>query len=154
MKNTASAQVVSFPTARKSRPKTATRKPRASKRQPGVVEQVRTAFHRKNALATSIGLVFGGFVPVATYYVSHHEVAASAHGYAMLALVIGGLVFSAKTVWQWARAAFADPWKATGFVVLLEGVMTLSGQGALAVAALTLLTAVNAIATGVTLSRA
>ena len=72
----------------------------------------------------------------------------------MLILVLGGLLFSAKTVWQWAHQAFAnDAWKATGFVVLLEGVMTLSQIPALAIAALVLLTAINGIATGVVLSK-
>lgn len=138
------------PLKRKRAPRTS--KPRA-KRATGVVSQVRVALSRQHALPTTIGAVLGGFVPVATYAVAHREIAASTHGYAMLALVMGGLLFSAKTVWQWGRAAFSDPWKATGFVLLLEGVMTLSGQQSVAIAALIVLTSINAIATGVTLSR-
>lgn len=147
-KATASATVVSFP-PRKAAP----RSRRAPRRATGVVDQVRIAISRQHLLSTVLGGVLGGFVPIATYAVAHREIAASAHGYAMLALVMGGLLFSAKTVWQWGRLAFNDPWKATGFVLLLEGVMTLSGQQSVAIAALIVLTSINAIATGVTLSR-
>jgi hypothetical protein len=69
------------------------------------------------------------------------------------ALVAGGLVYSAKTVWQWGRLAFACPWKATGFVLLLEGVMVLSRIEWLSVAALVYLVGINAIATGCLLAR-
>lgn len=43
--------------------------------------------------------------------------------------------------------------KALGFTVLLEGVMTCSGQQWLAITALCYLCTINAIATGVTLAR-
>jgi len=121
---------------------------------PGVIDQIRTATKAENRLASVAGAIMGGFVPIATFLISHNEVALSVHGIGMLLLVIGGLVFSAKTVWQWANMAFAsDAWKATGFVILLEGVMTLSGITGLSIAALVLLTAVNGIATGVILSQ-
>ena len=118
-----------------------------------MVDQVRIALTPANRLPTALGCVLGGFVPVASYFVAHAEIAYSYHGAAMLSLVLGGLVFSAKTVWQWGRAAFADSWKASGLVLLLEGIMTLSSTQWLGIAALVLLAAVNAIATGVTLSR-
>jgi hypothetical protein len=118
-----------------------------------VVEQVRIALTPANRLPTALGCLLGGFVPVASYVVAHNEIAYSWHGWAMLALVVGGLVFSAKTVWQWGNAAFGDPWKATGLVLLLEGIMTLSAIEWLGATALGLLAAINAIATGVTLSR-
>lgn len=133
--------------------RTAKRAPRQHK-VTGVVTQIRTAFKPRNALATVCGMILGGFIPVASFCVAHFEAGiASAHGVSMLLMVFGGLLFSAKTVWQWARLGFADPVKATGFVVLLEGVMTLSGIPGLSYAALALLTAINGIATGVTLSR-
>lgn len=136
-------------------PQKNTRKPRNPRTPsaPGVVTQVRTALQRRNALATLIGAILGGFVPCATYVIAHGEVARTSHGYAMLALVIGGLVFSAKTVWQWASLAFRDPWKATGFAMLIEGAMTLSSNQTLTLVALGLLAGINAIATGVSLSR-
>jgi len=129
-------------------------KPKAPKRVL-VMDEIRAAFRQKNLLATFVGLILGGFVPVGSFLVIHYEVGEFTwHGAAMLGLAIGGLVFSAKTVWQWAKSAFADDaWKATGFVILLEGLMTLSGNFGLSVAALVLLTAINAIATGVQLSR-
>lgn len=128
------------------------RAPRAAKI-PGVVSQVKTALKRRNALATACGFVLGGFVPVATFFVAHFEAGiGSWQAGAMLAMVIGGLLFSAKTVFQWARLGFSDPVKATGFVVALEVVMTLSGLDVLSYSALALLTAINGIATGVTLS--
>ena len=67
-------------------------------------------------------------------------------------LIAGGLVFSAPNAWQWARSAFGCPWKATGFVVLLEGVMICSAIGWLAACSLALLVAINAIATGTRLA--
>lgn len=116
---------------------------------------MRLAFQRDVLLATLIGFVLGGFVPVASYVVCHQELPSATgwHQMALGTLVAGGLLFSAKTVWQWARAGFSDAWKATGFVVLVEGVMVLSAVTWLAWTALVLLVGVNGIATGVTLAR-
>jgi hypothetical protein len=44
-------------------------------------------------------------------------------------LVLGGQLFSAKTVYQWASVALEDRAKAAGFVVMLEGTL-----GALSIA--------------------
>lgn len=123
-------------------------------REPGVVSQVRTAFKRRNALATCIGLVFGGAVPVGTYLVSHYEAGfESHHGIVMCLFVLGGLLFSSITVWSWSSAAFRNGWKATGFTLFAEGLMTLTTIPWLAPAVLVLLVAINGIATGVALSR-
>lgn len=67
-------------------------------------------------------------------------------------LVLGGLLFSAKTVFAWGALAFRDRWKAAGFVVLLEGVMITSSVPMLALTLLAILVAINGIATGCTLS--
>jgi len=120
----------------------------------GVVDQVVLALHARNRLATALGFVAGGVVPVATYVEAHHDMDASSALYSQITtyLVLGGLVFSAKTVFSWARRAFADGWKAAGFVVLLEGVMITSQVPVLPLVLLTILVAVNGIATGCTLS--
>jgi hypothetical protein len=85
--------------------------------------------------------------------VAHREVdTGTAHGLVSLLLVLGGLVFSAKTVFQWGQLAFQHGGKALGFTVLMEGVMTMSHTPWLALAALGYLTAINGLATGCTLS--
>lgn len=120
----------------------------------GLVEQVRVAFAGENRLALMFGAVFGGFIPVASFYVVHNEVNWEMHGIAMLVIALGALAFSAKTVWQWGNEAFKkDAWKAGGFVLLLEGVMTLSQLLWLGYTALGILTFINAVATGVTVSK-
>jgi hypothetical protein len=66
--------------------------------------------------------------------------------------VLGGLVFSALTVFRWGRLAFGSPVKALGFVVLAEGVMTFCSTAWLSVVALGYLVLINAIATGCTIA--
>jgi hypothetical protein len=120
----------------------------------GVVEQVRLACRPEHRLATACGFALGGFVPVATFLVSHYEYDRATPWYTQLVtlLIVGGLLYSARTVYDWAKLAFQLPAKALGFVVLLEGVMTLSSNGWLACAALAYLVAINGIATGVRLA--
>lgn len=120
----------------------------------GVVDQVVLACKPKNRLATAMGFALGGVVPVATYLVAHLELNSDAPLYSQIAayLVLGGLVFSAKTVFAWAKAAFADAYKAAGFVVLLEGVMVLSHIPALPLILLAFLVSINGVATGCLLS--
>lgn len=115
----------------------------------GVVAQVQTALRRENRLATLLGFLLGGFVPLACYVVAHREISADAPLYLQRALylVLGGLAYSARTVWQWGAVAFRNAVKATGFVVLLEGVMVTSHVAWLGVAALVYLVAINGIAT-------
>jgi len=127
---------------------------KASESQSGIVTQVKRAFLKKNRLATFIGIILGGFVPVAIYVVSHNEAGAafSLHPTSANGLVLGGLLYSAQTVYQWARAAFTQAIKSVGFCVLLEGVMVTSQTKALTLAALFLLVAINGIATGCKLS--
>lgn len=117
----------------------------------GVVDQVRIAC--KNPLPTVIGALIGALVPFATYQVAHHDLNLSAPWSLPMLLVVGGLVYSATTVAQWGRLAFASWYKAVGFTVLVEGIMVGSGQEWLSVVALCYLCTINAIATGVTLTR-
>jgi hypothetical protein len=116
---------------------------------PGVVDQVRAATRGQNRLATLAGFVLGGFVPCATYFVAHGDVAVHA---GFWGLVVGGLVFSAKTVFDWGTLAFQSGFKALGFCVLVEGVMTFSTIQPLSIAALVVLCLVNGIATGCNLA--
>ncbi len=119
----------------------------------GVVRQVTLAFRRKALLATLIGFLLGGFVPVACYVVAHREGASfDLAGGKSLGLVIGGLAYSAKTVYEWSRLAFESAFKSIGFVVLLEGVMITSATPWLALTALGYLVVINGVATGCTLS--
>lgn len=117
----------------------------------GVVAQVRTAFSTKNRLAAFVGSLLGGFVPLATYTVAHHGGGLEVKSIAFI-LVIGGLLYSATTVFQWARLAFSSPTKSVGFCLLLEGVMVCGSVEWLALTALAYLIGINAIATGCTLA--
>jgi hypothetical protein len=101
-----------------------------------------------------LGFLLGGFVPLASFFVAHYELTTDAPLYSQKAiyLVLGGLAYSAKTVWQWGRIAFRNALKAAGFVVLLEGVMVTSRIVWLSVAALVYLMVINGIATGCNLS--
>lgn len=111
----------------------------------GIIDQIKKALLKKNRLAMLAGFVLGGFVPTASYTLAHFEVAAMP---LLWILVTGGLIYSAKTVYDWASIAFGNPIKAVGFVVLIEGVMTFATTYWLSIAALCLLVAVNGIATG------
>jgi tryptophan-rich sensory protein len=117
----------------------------------GPIEQLRIA--SKNSAASLLGAALGGFVPVATYTVAHEQLHVGAVDWSDMsfspawALVAGGLLYSAKTVWQWGKLTFDDRWKATGFVLLVEGVMVFSPIVWLSRTALGYLVAINAIAT-------
>ena len=123
-----------------------------ARRPVGVVTQVRRACASGNRLAAVVGLLLGGFVPLAVYVVAHGESGAFAGHERAWALITGGLVYSAKTVFEWARLAFTSAFKSVGFVVLLEGVMVTSTTRWLALAALGYLIAINGAATACTLS--
>jgi len=117
----------------------------------GIVAQVRTAFRRQHVLATVIGALLGGFVPLIVFTVAHHELSLTLPSWRIAVcgcIVVAGLVYSAKTVCAWGRLAFADGAKALGFTVLVEGAMTFSSVGWLSYAALGYLMSINAIATG------
>jgi hypothetical protein len=120
----------------------------------GVVEQVTAALKPKARLATFLGFLLGGFVPLASYVVAHYEIDASVALYSQIGtlMVLGGLVYSARTVYEWGKLAFQAPGKAFGFVVLAEGVMVTSHTPWLALSALGYLIAINGIATGCNLA--
>lgn len=108
------------------------------------VDQIKNTFAAHQRLSAIMGFLLGGFIPVATYVVVHYEVATYP---ALWVLVIGGLVYSAISVFKWARMAFNMSAKAYGFVVLLEGVVTFATSHSLALGGLVILIAINGIAT-------
>lgn len=133
----------------------AARRKKPAPKKVGVVGQVRQSLRKGSRLATALGFLWGGWVPVGSYVVCHKELpgTSGAHFAALCLFVLGGLLFSAKTVWLWSAAAFQDRWKASGFVLLLEGVMVLSQVPGLAWSALAILVLINGVATGTTLAR-
>lgn len=133
---------------------------------PGIVDQIYIAFKQENIVGMIMGLIIGGSIPFGIFFVMHYEAVhalslfseevtpKALHGLIMFILAVFGLLFSAKTVWQWGHEAFRkDVWKATGAVVILEGIMSLSSLQFLTIGALVLLVSINAIATGVVLSQ-
>lgn len=120
----------------------------------GPIAQIKESFRPRNRLAAITGLLLGGFVPLASYWIAHNEVVGSGYWMpVMISLVFGGLLYSAKTVYQWARVAFDCPWKAGGFVLLVEGVMIFSGTGWLGTVALSYLIGINAVASACVLAK-
>ena len=121
----------------------------------GVVNDVRIALHPRSRVAAAVGLLLGGFVPLATYVTAHTEIDWTRPLYEQLAalFVAGGLTFSAVTMYAWGTLAFFDRAKALGFVVLLEGTMVTSHTRWLAVAALCYLVSINGVATACNLAR-
>lgn len=110
----------------------------------GILDQISVAAKKNNRTALAFGAILGGFVPLASYTICHMECAEHPE---MWVLVIGGLVYSAFTVFMWAQVAFKSAVKAVGFVVLLEGILTRSQTHWLSLVALVMLMAINAIAT-------
>jgi hypothetical protein len=114
----------------------------------GIITQIHIA--ARNPLPAVIGALLGALVPSATFVVGHYELTSWTEPKALI--VLGGLVFSALTVFRWGRLAFGSAVKALGFVVLAEGVMTFCSTAWLSVLALGYLVLINAIATGCTIA--
>ena len=116
-----------------------------------VLKEVRAAAGNKTALAG--GILLGGFIPFSVYWLMHREAPASAplcelagHPVAFAhLLVLGGLAYSAKTVFQWGKAVFADRFKAVGFTLLVEGILTFGHSDVLIFPALGILVLINGI---------
>lgn len=110
------------------------------------------AFKGRNKLPTAIGFLLGGFVPLAIFFVSHYEACSMAEftlaKSGPWALVLGGMGYSAQTVFQWAKMAFSSGWKSAMFCVLVEGTMVSSHIAWLSIVALTYLVIINGVSTG------
>jgi hypothetical protein len=115
-----------------------------------VVGQIKLAF--ANPLPLLIGALIGALVPIATYTVGHEELGAAGWASVSGAIVVGGCLFSAITVYKWGRRAFDSAFKALGFVVLSEGVMTFSHVPWLSLLMLSFLVMINAVANGANLA--
>ncbi len=114
----------------------------------GAVEQMVRAFSSGNRLSACMGIVLGGFVPIAVYALVHYEVAEHPMFWCM---VVGGLAYSAVSVFKWAENAFHMRLKAIGFVLLLEGAVTFSHERWLGFGGLVLLVGINGISAAVAL---
>lgn len=93
-----------------------------------VIGKIEDTFKRENYLAIIWGFMLGGVPPISTYTVAHYAVTPGtpqqlAHQFASY-FVLGGLIYSSITVYQWKLIAVQNKWKAFGFVLLTEGVMT------------------------------
>jgi hypothetical protein len=115
-----------------------------------IVSQTELAFAHK--LPLMIGASIGGLVPIGTFTVGHSEIADAGWLSVPGAIVAGGLLFSAITVYKWGERAFASGAKALGFVVLSEGIMSFSHTPWLSILMLSMLVLVNAIANGANLA--
>lgn len=143
-------QVVSISRPKKkTAPKKSVHRPTAEQvANMSVIQQVQRTFAREHRLSAVMGFLLGGFIPVATFTIVHHEVAT--HPF-LWAMVIGGLVYSAISVFKWAMQAFHMIAKAVGFVLLLEGVVTFAHTPWLPVAGLLVLVIINGISAAVSL---
>ena len=117
-----------------------------------ILKEVRASVGNKAALFG--GVLLGGFIPFSVYWLMHQEAPTSVPicelaghpvTFAHL-LVLGGLAYSAKTVYQWGRAVFADRFKAVGFTLLVEGILTFGQSDCLIFPALGILVLINGIA--------
>lgn len=95
-----------------------------------------------------MGLIFGGFVPIAVYSLVHVEV--PVHPW-LWTMIVGGLAYSAITVFKWADQAFHMKIKALGFVLLLEGTVTFSTERWLGLTGLVILVVINGLSAAVAL---
>ena len=134
------------PTRNRSNPQ-----PCSRVRGPMILKEVRAAAGNKTALIG--GILLGGFIPFSVYWLMHREAPTSVplcelagHPVAFAhLLVLGGLAYSAKTVYQWGRAVFADRFKAVGFTLLVEGILTFGHSDCLIFPALGILILINGI---------
>lgn len=111
----------------------------------GVIDQINQATKSGHRLALMCGFVLGGFIPLASYVLVHFEVSSMPLKWLIVA---GALIYSALTVFDWAKGWTKHPFKAFGFVVLLEGTMTFAATPWLSATALALLLGINGIASG------
>lgn len=97
------------------------------------------------------GAIVGASVPISVFVVSHTTTLQTTFGSIILwAAVIGGLVFSAGTVYAYCCKLFGGRrWKAASYCVLAETIMTFAPSYLLplSIAMLAILVAVNAIGT-------
>jgi VIT1/CCC1 family predicted Fe2+/Mn2+ transporter len=114
------------------------------------VDQAVAVLRSSSRLSALFGLALGAFVPLASYTIIHVEVKARPE---LWVLVGACLLFSAFSVFGWARQAFDHTFKALGFVVLLEGVLMFSRVAWLSLSGLVILMVLNGVTAAVTLQK-
>jgi len=123
----------------------------------GVVDQVVLATRPENKVALRIGAYLGSSAPLVTYLVAHLglDFEKPLQEQWIAALVLGGLIYSSLTVYEWMKRALGNKGlKAMGFVVLMEGTMAFV-HGSLwwvTLIPLSILIGINAVAMGCTMS--
>jgi hypothetical protein len=113
-----------------------------------VIDQVRIAFSI-SAIGACVGILVGLTVPLTTFMVAHYEWKEFWSIYSVL--IVGGLIFSANSVYFWSKAAFRSSVKALGFVCLVESAMIFSHIRWVTYLGLALLIGINAVSTGANL---
>jgi hypothetical protein len=111
----------------------------------GVLDQLSVATQPQHRLALGAGSILGGLIPIASFIIAHFEAASTPMKWI---LVLAGMLYSANSVFEWGTAAFHSRIKSLGFVVLVEGVSLFSTTLPLAIAAVSVLVAINAASTG------
>lgn len=109
-----------------------------------VIHQIQAAFRPGARLAAATGIGLGATVPTSTFVLIHSSLGVTAYPLLWI-LVAGGLLYSAPTVFQWALAAFGSKFKAAGFCVLMEGILTFAHIPALTYSSLAVLVFINAV---------
>jgi hypothetical protein len=113
------------------------------------VDQARAVFRSGNRLSALVGLIMGGFVPLACYTLIHLEVSTRP---TLWVLVAGGLVYSALNMFSWMQRLFGNWWMPLGWVVLLEGSMTASKIAWLSLTGLAILMILDGVTTAITIT--
>lgn len=117
-----------------------------------ILAQIRVAIKHPGAVIA--GAFLGAMVPVSTWTLLHLEGVVRDPWQFRGLVVLGGLVYSATTVYQWGKLAFVSGFKAFAFCGLVEGVMVTSTTPWLNAVALGYLVVINALATGCRLATA
>lgn len=118
------------------------------------VEKVKMATHKNKRVAFILGAIAGGFVPVASYCIAHLQIP-QAEGFISFVswlMVIGGLIYSALSVYDFGKQAFGSSAKAVGFVMITELVLVFGQLEWLCYGALAILVGINSVIAGVNLA--
>lgn len=112
--------------------------------------QVRLATAPKNRLALVYGAATGVAIPIASYTMAHSEIMiANPRLFAVkVAILVGGLVYSSRSVFQWWKLITGSAIQSLAFVVLSEGILVFSDTEWLRLTFLGYLCIINALANG------